>query len=188
MPQFRLSRFDGCFLGFYTLDATTIKAKFFSRVKKTNSCWIWMGSKLPHGYGMLRARWTGKKTMWRTHRYSWLIHRGVIPEGMCVLHRCDNPPCVNPRHLFLGTQADNNEDMRRKGRLINVGGDKHWTRLYPDKVLRGEKNGMAVLTAEQVKEIREKARTHTCKELMTEYGVCLASIKNVISRRTYASV
>ena len=83
--------------------------RFFSKVKKTRSCWLWIASRTPSGYGRLtRNRYA--------HRVSWEIHRGAIPKGKHVLHRCDNPSCVNPEHLWLGTHSENMADRERKGR------------------------------------------------------------------------
>ena len=73
-----------------------------------SDCWHFLGSKNTDGYGTL-----GGNT---AHRLSWEAHRGPIPKGLRVLHRCDNPPCINPRHLYLGTASDNNHDMYRRGR------------------------------------------------------------------------
>jgi len=76
-------------------------------------CWNWTKGKMPFGYGVV----TFQQKQIRTHRLSWMIHRGKIPAGMCVCHRCDNPSCINPDHLFLGTFGDNNRDMKAKGRM-----------------------------------------------------------------------
>lgn len=88
--------------------------RFWCRVKKTSGCWLWIGFVNRWNYGRFRG-FKGKHTL--AHRFSWMIHKGPIPEGLLVLHRCDNPPCVNPDHLFLGTNADNCDDRDRKWRL-----------------------------------------------------------------------
>lgn len=89
---------------------------FWRRVKKTRGCWLWTGAKTRGNYGELVHVVNRKQTGWRAHRLSWVLNKGEIPDGLQVLHRCDNPPCVNPEHLFLGTQHDNITDMWLKGR------------------------------------------------------------------------
>lgn len=97
----------------------TLLKRFWKRVQKTDSCWIWTGTKLWNGYGSLslgRARGFSIDQKHYAHRVSWLIHNGEIPDGIFVCHRCDNPICVRPDHLFLGTPLDNMRDMISKGR------------------------------------------------------------------------
>ena len=89
--------------------------KFWKKVDKSGDCWLWMAGKLEKGYGQF---WFDGRTH-RAHRMAWLLTNGEIPEGMCVLHKCDNPPCVNPSHLWLGTNQDNMDDMNNKGRNWN---------------------------------------------------------------------
>jgi hypothetical protein len=86
--------------------------RFMEKVQITDSCWLWLAVKNQDGYGRFRH---GKK-LYSAHRVSYELHIGPIPEGLCVLHSCDTPACVNPSHLFLGTQNDNIQDMERKGR------------------------------------------------------------------------
>jgi hypothetical protein len=86
---------------------------FWSRVDKSDGCWIWNGKKVNKGYGYF---YLDKKTH-GAHRVSWTFTNGKIPKGLFVLHKCDNPPCVRPSHLFLGTHADNMADKARKGRV-----------------------------------------------------------------------
>jgi hypothetical protein len=94
-----------------------IKDRFMAKVQVNivTGCWEWIGARNNHEQGQFVVE--HKKVL--AYRFSWELHRGKIPEGMYVCHKCDNPPCVNPDHLFLGTQSDNIRDCVSKGRLHN---------------------------------------------------------------------
>jgi len=87
--------------------------RFHSKIIKTDSCWIWDAAKNNKGYGLFQEN----NNRWLAHRYSYTIHNGEIPQGMFVCHECDNPPCVNPKHLWLGDNSTNMKDAYKKGRL-----------------------------------------------------------------------
>lgn len=98
-----------------------------------SGCLLWIGYVDRHGYGVANiANTHGIQTS--AHRIAWKLYRGEIPKGMCVLHRCDNPPCVNVNHLFLGTQSDNMKDARAKGRM-RKGSDHHNSKLLNEDVV-----------------------------------------------------
>jgi len=108
--------------------------RFERKFQKSNGCWEWTASKTSLGYGQFNLFGTKK-----AHRVAWSIYRGAIPGGMCVLHKCDNPSCVNPDHLFLGTLSDNMQDCFNKGRgkIPDLTGTKHHqAKLNDDKVIR----------------------------------------------------
>lgn len=102
----------------YKINFSKTLKRFWGKVRKTDTCWIWTGARTSKKgksrYGNISFQ--GKR--WLAHRFSWMIHNGKINKNMCVLHHCDNPPCINPDHLFLGTIADNNHDAIKKGRGI----------------------------------------------------------------------
>lgn len=93
--------------------------RFWAMVRKGKGCWEWQGSRLPRGYGSFRLGTRSTDPKEYAHRIAWAWKNGPIPLGMRVLHHCDNPGCVRPDHLFLGTQADNVADMDAKGRRVN---------------------------------------------------------------------
>lgn len=145
-------------------------------------CWLWLGDTYASGYGRLCAR--GKGAL--VHRLSWELHYGS-PGDLFVLHACDNPTCVNPRHLFLGTSAENSEDMVRKGR--SASGDRNTSRLYPERQVRGAKQHAAKLTDDLVRAIRqERATGATLKELAQKYGVGEANVGHITTRRSWRHV
>jgi hypothetical protein len=146
-------------------------------------CWVWTGNKFTSGYGQIWAI-DGPK---RAHRFSYELNCGVIPEGILVLHKCDNRVCVRPSHLFLGTCADNSEDMRIKGRSAK--GLNHGSVTHPEAVRRGEKHGMAKLTIAQVKEIRrlyiKGHPEYGGPSLAVRFGVSPVMIRNIANHKNW---
>lgn len=121
--------------------------RFWLKVDRSagnDACWPWLAYRSPKGYG----RFFANAKMWLAHAVAWRIENGDPPTGLFVLHRCDNPSCCNPGHLFLGTIADNNHDMVAKGRHGSTvhpesrpRGDRHPARLHPERLARAERNG-----------------------------------------------
>lgn len=145
----------------------TLEQRFWRYVNKTDTCWLWTGATRNFGYGVINTGGKHGKAE-GAHRVSWMIHYGEIPADLCVCHHCDNPLCVNPEHLFLGTRADNNRDMQRKGRAS--GG------------AQGEKHNQAKLTDNDIITIRSLFAQDSLSmpELAQRYNVTLASISNII--------
>lgn len=147
------------------------EARFWKCVDKTGNCWLWTGYTLDSGYGGLKV----KSKFVLAHRYSWMIHKGTIPDNLFVLHSCDVRNCVNPDHLFLGTSLDNMKDRDNKGRQA-----KH------------EKNGMAVLTSYQVKEIirkyNDKLKPTSYRKLSKEYRVHYTQIARIVKRKHWVGI
>lgn len=111
------------------------KADFLTKVEKTDTCWIWRGSINDHGYGLFLYKGRSE----RAHRVSYELFRGPIGRDKILCHKCDNPPCVRPSHLFPGTQADNMADMKRKGRgtkIPSVFGERHPLAKLNDETAR----------------------------------------------------
>lgn len=106
--------------------------RFYDRIlENANGCWIWQRGLDKNGYGRSSINRKGVQA----HRVSWVIHKGKIPDGMQVLHRCDNPPCVNPEHLFLGNNADNMTDKMKKNRQTR-GHDVNTSKINASDVFR----------------------------------------------------
>ncbi len=144
--------------------------RFLSHVSIIGDCWVFnAGSSPKTKYPSFS--FSGKK--WSAHRFAWKAFISNIPTNSDVCHHCDNPPCVNPDHLFVGTRCDNVMDAWKKGRM---------TLAKPI----GELNQAAILTEDAVREIRKSEGS--AFELSMKYGVCEHSIRNVISRRTWRHV
>ena len=111
----------------------TLKRFWYNVDKLTkNECWNWLASKKDRGYG----RFVIGAVQEAAHRVSWVIHYGQIPNDLCICHRCDNPSCVNPSHLFLGTHADNMLDMKLKDRAIgHIGEDNNKSTLLETEII-----------------------------------------------------
>jgi hypothetical protein len=147
---------------------------FWSRVKPTigDACWPWLGRRMvkePYGVGVFFG-----KTHFLAHRMSWILHFGPIPDGLLVCHRCDNPPCVNPQHFFLGDDAANSADRKRKGR---------------GRPAYGERSGTAKLVAANVIEIRRRrASGESTASIGRDFGVTNSMVSHICTRRAWRHI
>lgn len=172
---------------------TPLATRFWSKVDKAGPvmrpelgpCWIWTGGRGRGGYGRIHDR-TLKRTVY-ANRVSYELVNGPLAEGMHALHRCDNPPCVRPDHLFAGTLKDNHDDMVAKGRKPK--GEQHWSRLHPKLRVRGERQGRAKLNDAAVRDIRRRfANGESRLGLANEYGVSWPVVDGVVKRTLWKHV
>lgn len=154
--------------------STEPKRPFHEQTKKMpNGCIEFTGLRNPQGYGVIR-KFLGEPDEKRAHRRSWVMSFGEIPKGLLVLHKCDNPPCVNPEHLFLGTSKDNSDDKHRKGR---------------GRYLKGSQTGNARLREEDVVRIRESALFGAdYSDLLRVYGISRQLVSAIVTRKVWKHV
>lgn len=152
----------------------SLERRFWERVRKGPGCWEWVGAKVRDGYGELTLG--GSTARVRAHRLSWALHKGAIPNGMLVLHKCDNRSCVRPDHLFLGTQSDNNHDMAQKGRARSPR-------------VKGTANGASKLTEAQVRELRLlREQGWLLRDLAAKYDLSVPQIWHITKRNSWKHV
>lgn len=150
------------------------QSRFWANVEKTDTCWLWTGYMTgpTEKYGYITVH--GKS--YRAHRLAWEIAYGPIQDDLLVCHHCDVRRCVNPEHLFLGTQTDNLRDCFNKGRSPMNKDLSRWR-------LKGEDNHKTTLKSDEIRAIRSSQKT--VKELSIEYHVTLRTIYNIIQRKTW---
>lgn len=144
--------------------------RFMAKVSKDAcGCWIWTGSKVKSGYGKVKVN----QKMFLAHRLSYMAHKGDIKSGLFICHSCDNPLCVNPDHLWAGSQIENVRDAKKKGRANYSG-------------VIGENNSKAKLTENDIFEIRNSNLTNT--ELSKKFNVTQPTISNIRSKKTWKHI
>ena len=151
------------------LHGATLPERIEHYTKRTPGCWLWIGYRDPNGYGRLQV--DGKPML--AHRLSYEVHNGSIPVGKHACHKCDNPQCVNPQHIFLGTAADNSADKISKGRA-----------RFGNSL--GSAHGNARLTENAVREIRLSSESEN--DLAARYGVSGATVGSARRRKTWKHV
>lgn len=179
----------------------TLEERFWSKVKKTNTCWFWTGGTNNMGYGMIgESVKPYRHTL--AHRLSFELANGNIPQGMFVLHACDTPACVRPDHLSLGTQTDNMQDATQKGRVRKgashpshlrpetvAHGDRHGAHTHPESVPKGSARPNAKLTEDQVCEIRTAREAGELLASIAErFRLNKVTVWAVVHRRTWRHV
>lgn len=149
----------------------TLIDRFWTKVKKTDGCWLWTASKNSNGYGYIRINNPRRKAL--AHRIAWELTNGLVPSGKMVCHRCDVRHCVRPGHLFLATQKENCLDAARKGK-------------YNHERNKGETNGAAKLTIAQVLAIRSLPGSQTA--IAKHFGIKQAQVCRIKLRESWSHV
>jgi DNA-binding XRE family transcriptional regulator len=151
-----------------------LEDRFWKNVRKTDECWEWTAGKNSKGYGVTSVFVGSKLKQIYAHRAAWVIAGKRLRDGVCILHKCDNPACVRRSHHFLGTKGDNNRDTKSKGR---------------DRKAMGEAHGQSKLTIAKVREIRRRRDAReSLSSLARAFGVCNATIINIERRKTWRHV
>ena len=148
------------FLGHEMKNETRIQS-FYDRVQTAGDCWEWTGGKDRQGYGRMRVN--GKHVS--AHRFSYELNVGRIPSGLMVCHRCDNPGCVKPSHLFIGTAKDNNHDAVKKGRTART---------------CGTQNGNAKLKPSDIVRIKELCKSNTQRQVARKFGISQMCVSKIV--------
>jgi len=175
-----------------------IVVRFWEKVEKTSGCWNWTATTDKKGYGKFRP--VSTRPMVLAHRYSWELKHGVRPD-LHVLHKCDNPRCVRPTHLYLGDDIDNVADRERRGRSRYSTGDFNGSRKHPERLARGDRNGMrmhpdsvnrgesayqSTVTTVQVLQIRKLAEDGIGKtEISRRFQIGFGCVCHIVARRSW---
>jgi hypothetical protein len=159
----------------------TLEDRLWRQVKRGDGCWLWTGALNDAGYGRIRLG----KTRTRAHRVAWIVTYGPIPDGLFVCHKCDQPLCCRPDHLWLGSHADNMADCYAKGRQATGMRSGNWT--HPERLPRGEAHKNSTLTDADVRAIRARyiPRVVSMSMLGREFNVTAGTIHGIVHRKTW---